>query len=248
MRRIPDEPAPTTHFPTRPRGARWYTVVHGQRLAKLAAEVAGAPSPRAALRKLRQLRRELDAFERRLVADALAEGASYASIGRDLGLSRQAVHRRFRSVVSDDVRLRVSPDVRRILLCIREEARAMQAEEIVGAHVVLGVLRAPDVPAAGVLQRAGVTLERARSQISGTVTRRLFRRADGEDPRELLAAAARYARARDDQSIEPEHLLLSALEDEPGGAARTLRALGVAPDAVRDALIERLQTQAVNES
>lgn len=224
-------------------------MVQGQRLAQLAAEVAGAPSPRAALRKVRQLRRELDAFERRLVADALADGASYASLGRDLGLSRQAVHRRFRSVVSDEVRLRVSPDVQRILLCVRAEAQAMQAEEIVSAHVLLGVLRTPDVPAAAVLQEAGVTLERARSQISGTVSRgRLFRRAaEGEDPRELLAAAARYARARGDQSIEPEHLILSALEDEPGGAARTLRALGAAPDAVREALIERLRANAVNE-
>jgi ATP-dependent Clp protease ATP-binding subunit ClpA len=224
-------------------------VVQGQRLAQLAAEVAGAPSPRAALRKVSQLRRELDAFERRLVADALAEGASYASLGRDLGLSRQAVHRRFRSVVSDEVRLRVSPDVQRILLCVRAEAQAMQAEEIVSAHVLLGALRTPDVPAAVVLQEAGVTLERARSQISGTVSRgRLFRRAaEGEDPRGLLAAAARYARARGDQSIEPEHLILSALEDEPGGAARTLRALGAAPDAVREALTERLRSHAVNE-
>jgi DNA-binding Lrp family transcriptional regulator len=214
-------------------------VLPGQRLAQLAAEAAGAATPRAALRKSSELRRELDAFERRQVAHALADGASYASIGRDLGLSRQAVHRRFRSVLGDDVPLRVSADVRRILQYAREEAEAMQAGELGSEHIVLGVLRAGDLPAAGVLQSARVTLERARTQVDGTVTRGpLFRRGvDTGDPRELLAAAAREARARGEVHIEPEHLLISALEDGAGGASRTLRALGVDPDALREVLI-----------
>ncbi len=131
----------------------------------------GAPTPRAALRKVSELRRELDAFERRQVAHALADGATYASIGRDLGLTRQAVHRRFRSALGDEVLLRLSPDVRRILRYTREEATAMQAEDLGSEHIVLGVLRAADVPAAGVLQGAGVTLARTRTQIGGTVSR-----------------------------------------------------------------------------
>src|SRR3954454_15843638 len=70
----------------------------GERLARLATEAAGASSPGAALRRVRALRRELDDFEREQVARALADGASFAAVGRDLGLSRQAVHRRFRGV------------------------------------------------------------------------------------------------------------------------------------------------------
>jgi ATP-dependent Clp protease ATP-binding subunit ClpC len=214
----------------------------GQRLAQLAADAASAPTPRAALRKASELRRELDAFERRQVAHALADGASYASIARDLGLSRQAVHRRFRSVPGDDVPLRVSADVRRILQYAREEAAAIQPGELGSEHIVLGVLRAADLPVAGVLQGAGVTLERARTQVGGTVTAGpLFRPGAGrEDPRELLAAAAREARARGDVRIEPEHLLISALEDGAGGASRTLRALGVDPDALRELLVVRI--------
>jgi ATP-dependent Clp protease ATP-binding subunit ClpA len=210
----------------------------GQRLAQLAAEAAGAPTPRAALRTVSELRRELDAFERRQVAHALAEGASYASIARDLGLTRQAVHRRFRDVLGGDVPLRVSHDVRRILQYTRDEAAAMHADVIGSEHILLGLLRATDVPAADILQAAGVTLERARTQIGGTTSRRwVFRRdAEGEDPRGLLAAAARDARARGELRIEPEHLLASALQDGAGGASRALRALGVDPDALRAGL------------
>lgn len=224
-------------------------MIPGQRLAQLAAEAVGAPTPRAALRKVSELRRELEAFERRQVAHALADGASYASIGRDLGLTRQAVHRRFRSTLGDELLLRVSPDVRRIVQYTREEAAALQAGELGSEHVVLGVLRAADVPAAGVLQGAGVTLQRARTQISGTAPGgRLFRRAtDGEDPRELLAAAARESRARGDHRIEPEHLLVSALEDRSSGASLTLRALGVDPAALRDVFVAHLAARTVNE-
>lgn len=220
-------------------------VVQGQRLAQLAAEVADGSSPRAALRKVTELRRELDAFERKLVAHALADGASYASIGRDLGLTRQAVHRRFRSVVGDEPALRVSPDVGRVLRYAREEALTMQAEQIETTHVLLGILRAPDVPAAGVLLDAGVTLGRARTQIGGIGTRGpLFRRdGDGGNPRELLSAAAREARARNDQRIEPEHLLVWALQDGQGGMSRALRALGVDPEGLREALVARLSAE-----
>jgi DNA invertase Pin-like site-specific DNA recombinase len=70
------------------------------KLAQLAAELAEAPTPRAALRRTGELRRELDAFERRQIAQALADGASFAAIARDLGVSRQAVHRRFRDLAA----------------------------------------------------------------------------------------------------------------------------------------------------
>jgi ATP-dependent Clp protease ATP-binding subunit ClpA len=224
-------------------------VIPGQRLAQLAAEAMDASTPGAALRKVSELRRELDAFERRQVARALADGASYASIGRDLGLSRQAVHRRFRSAIGDEVPLRVSPDVRRILQYTREEAAAMQAEKVGSEHVVLGVLRAADAVAAGVLQTGGVTLARARTQIGGTTSRGLlFRRTTDVDvPRELLAAAAREARARGDHRIEPEHLLVTALEDRSGGASLTVRAIGVDPDALRDVFVARLAARTVDE-
>ena len=216
------------------------------RLAELAAEVADAPTPRAALRRLGELRDELDAFERRQVARALADGASFAAIARDLGLSRQAVHRRFRSVAPEESKLQTAPDVRRVLQYARDAAAALGGGEVGSEHIVLAVLRAEDLPAAELLREAGATLDRARTHVEGTSPRgKLFRREP--DPGELLTlleTPARAARARGGGRIEVEDVLAGALEDPSGGAARTLRALGADPDEIR----ERLATSARGSS
>jgi ATP-dependent Clp protease ATP-binding subunit ClpA len=208
------------------------------RLAELAAEVAAAPTPRAALRRLGELRDEVEAFERRQVARALAEGASFAAIARDLGLSRQAVHRRFRSLATEVSTLQTAPDVRRLLQCAREEAAAFGAGGVGSEHVVLAVLRLGDLPAAELLREAGVSLQRARMQVEGSTPRaRLFRREP--DPNgliTLLEGPARTARARGGSQIEVEDVLAGALEDPAGSAARTLRALGADPEEVRERL------------
>jgi ATP-dependent Clp protease ATP-binding subunit ClpA len=204
-------------------------------LAQLAAEVAGAPTPRAALRRLSELRREVDAFERRQVAQALAEGASYAAIARDLGLSRQAIHRRFRDLASDGPPLQTVPDVLRILQYARDEATALGAGEVRSEHILLALLRADDLPASAALQASGATLARARTHVEGTSPRgKLFRREpEAADLLAFLEAPARKARARGGRRIEVEDVLRGALADPSGGAARTLRALGVDPDVVQ---------------
>ena len=208
------------------------------RLAELAAEAAAAPTPRDALRTLSELHAELHAFERRQVAYALADGVSFASIARDLGVSRQAVHRRFRGVADEELPLLLAPDAQRVLRYAREEA----ADELGGEHVLLGVLRAGDVPAAALLRDSGVSLDRARTQVEGASRHgKLFRSAASTpDPYSLLAAPAREARARGGHRIEVEHVLLGIMEDPTGGACRTLRALGADPAVLRGALLARV--------
>jgi ATP-dependent Clp protease ATP-binding subunit ClpA len=188
---------------------------------------------------LGELRREIDAFERRQVAHALAEGDSYAAIARDLGLSRQAVHRRYRDLTTENLPLLLTPDAGRVLQHAREQAAALGAGEVGGEHVLLGALRA-GVPAADAL---GVTPDRVRMHVEGMAPhRRLFLRAGDVNPapRALLAAAADAARARRSRRIEAEDLLLAALAEPAGTAGRTLRALGADPDAVRAELAGRV--------
>jgi ATP-dependent Clp protease ATP-binding subunit ClpA len=220
----------------------------GGRLAQLAAEAAGAPTPGAALRKVAELRQELDDFERSRVADALAEGASFAAIARDLGLSRQAVHRRFRNATTP--RLETAPGVARVLRYAREEAAATGSADLRSEYVLLGVLRAREIPAAGLLVDVGVTLERARAQVEGTSPRtRLFRREkpDVTDLHMLLVAPVDQARRRGSRTIEVEHLLLGMLDDPAGGAYKMLRALAVDPDAIRRRLEVLLESRATSD-
>jgi transposase-like protein len=209
----------------------------GQRLSRLAAEAAGAPTPGAALRLLGDLRAELEAFERRQVALALSEGATFAAIARDLGLTRQAVHRRFRDLAAEAPPLVTSPDARRVLHHAREEAAALGAEEVAEEYLIPAILRTPELPAAEALREAGVTLDRARAQIeAASPRRRLFQRDPRPaDLRAVLAGPARAARARGSRRIEVEDLLLGTL-DAAGGAARTLRALGADPVALAERL------------
>jgi AraC-like DNA-binding protein len=208
--------------------------VPGQRIAQLATETADARTPIEALRKLRELRRELDAFERQEVAHALAEGATFASIAREIGLSRQAVHRRFRELTAESASVLMTDDLRRVLLYARTEATELGAEGPSGEHVVLGTLAAAETPAAGLLRAAGATLERARAQVAAAAARApLFRReaAPGE-LRRLLELPARETRGRGRRLDVPD-VLLALLADDAGGAARTLRAIGVDVGLVR---------------
>jgi ATP-dependent Clp protease ATP-binding subunit ClpA len=216
-----------------------------RRIPGLAGDVVGAPTAAEALRKIRELRRELDAFEREQVARALSDGATFATIARDLGVSRQAVHRRFRSLAAGETLLQTSLDARRVLRLAREEASVLNAETVSGSHVVVATLRASDLGVADILRRAGATLERARTQVEAATPRvGTFRRGRSpDDLRGVLAAAARVARARRDQRIEVEHLLLGALAEQSGDAARTLAALGVDRAAVESELSSALQAR-----
>jgi ATP-dependent Clp protease ATP-binding subunit ClpC len=152
------------------------------------------------------------------------------------------VHRRFRVLAGAEMPLRTAPEVRRVLQCAREEAVALGAEMLGSEYVVLGVLRTSELPAAVLLRSAGATLIRARAQIEAASPRaKLFRREfDAGDLRLLLAGPAREARERRNGRIEVEDLLLAATDDPSSGASRTLRAIGVDVDALREGLRLRL--------
>jgi ATP-dependent Clp protease ATP-binding subunit ClpA len=210
----------------------------GHRIAQLATEAAEAAAPLDALRVASELRRELDGFEREQVALALAEGQTFAGIARDLGLTRQAVHRRFRDLARGETLPVMSPDARRVLRDAREEALALGVRAA-SEHVLLAALRAVDLPAGALLRTAGASWERGRALVDGTSTRApLFCRggSPGDDPRTLTAGPAAEAHRRGTHRVEAEDLLIGVLSDSRGGAARMLRALDVDLDLVRTEL------------
>ena len=214
---------------------------------RAAAALTGASDAHAALRQVAAARLALDEIERLHVVRALDEGASLAAIGRDLGLSRQAVHRRYGELAArarpqrSGLPLRPAPaprpavglvltDAARVALRhARVEAEATGEAEVGAEHVLLGLLRSGTVAAL-----AGVPFERARARIHGASTGSGVFARDGErsGARAFLIAASREARRRGVDHITPELLLLAALADPDSAAARTLRAVGSDPVAV----------------
>ena len=210
-------------------------------LAQLAAALDAATDARIALREIAALRVALGSVERLHVERALAGGASLAAIGRDLGISRQGVHRRYGELATGfrvereprprpakeraaDAGLVMTPEARLTLLHAVAEAEATGDAVIGSEHVLLALLRTETLRAL-----EGVSLERSRSQISAASSGSGVFAQTGNRPaaRVFLLAVAGEARKRGYDRITPQLLLLTALADPDSAAARTLRALGV---------------------
>jgi Clp amino terminal domain, pathogenicity island component len=226
------------------------------RLRELVEHTVRAGDPRAALRAMTALSQELEAFERLQVARALDAGESFGGVGRALGISRQAAHRRYRDLVGVSLpdpepgpkgssgRILVTSEARTAVNLAREEASALGARTVGSEHLLLGILRSRGTTAMRALEAAGVTLAAARLCAQPTLV-------DGVPPPPPPAPVAKgpkgisaYARAVFEQSLREavrrgdgyigvEHLLLASLEDPKGGACRTLCDLGLDPENVR---------------
>jgi ATP-dependent Clp protease ATP-binding subunit ClpA len=222
------------------RGGRRVVLFIRRRIAQLAAQLAEAATPLEALRLSQDLRRELEAFERHQVARALAQGTTFTVIARQLGVTRQAAHRRYRSLTENGAPLTVTPAVRRLLNDARGHATALGAETAAGEHLLFASLRAPDLRATGVLHRAGATGDRAHQLLDRAA--RGEREAAAGELAAVLAAAAREARARAGREIDVEHLLIGCLADGDASGSRLLRALGVDEESVRSQLAALLDS------
>lgn len=213
---------------------------------------ANAAHPREALRALRELRLELEEFERQQAARALTGGDTFSAVARALGVSRQAAHRRFRDLAppaQQDGSERPTPEARLVVEYARREATDLGATAVGSEHLLLGILRNDDDRAAAALVESGVTLEEARTAaaVCGTTAESAAEEADAPAPARLVVRASLLeARRRRAQVVGVEHLLLGALSDRGGGAAELLGILGVSPDAVLASVEARPDAVAVD--
>jgi hypothetical protein len=228
----------------------------GRRLCDLIQYAVDAKEPEASLRAVAALREDLVAFEEAQVARAVRRGASYRAVADALGISRQAAHHRYRHVVAADrpdsecdgdapdpeTRLLVTSEARAAVKLAREEAAALGSGAVGTEHLLLGILRLGDPHAAAVLQQLWVELATARANAHGTLVNGSLNGVPegpkGISPtaRAVFDASLRVAVRRGDGYIGVEHLLAATVQDDEGGAHRTLQALGVDPASV----VERL--------
>lgn len=208
-----------------------------ERICRLADEAAAETDPETALQKLRELRDELAEFERSRAAQALRSGASFSSVAKAMGISRQAAHRRYRDLVPTRPQpLSLTSQARHAIHLAREEAAAAGAHSVASEHLLLGVLRSGG-GASRALEAGGVTADAARKCLRAD---RVASDGSGGGPdgaaRTILAEAAEIARARSARRLDADHIALAALSGPDGGALRALTAMGVTPAAVRTRL------------
>jgi hypothetical protein len=209
--------------------------------------------PEEGLRAVAELRRHLEELEELHVVNAREEGWSWNRIAYQLGVSKQALHKKHAGRVRPRIVRTVPPPVGRQLVitgaarrCVRvarQEAAALRHGLVGSGHLLLGVLRAPETIAAAALAAEGVSLDAARIEVDRLVTR-IVAAAGGSASRGRglpISRAARRAleqslreavRLRDD-SLRPEHILRALLRDHGSVAAQALAALEVEPTAVR---------------
>ena len=200
-----------------------------------------------------ELRRHLEELEELHVANAREEGWSWSRIAYQLGVSKQALHKKHAGRIRPRIvravprpvgrQLIITGAARRCVRVARHEAAALQHGLVGSGHLLLGLLRAPDTVAAQALAAQGVSLDAARVEVDRLVTR-IAAAAGGyrsrgrplsisRAARRALEQSLREAVGLRDDSLRPEHILRALLRDEGSVAFQALAALDVEPAAVR---------------
>jgi Clp amino terminal domain, pathogenicity island component len=209
-----------------------------------AAQQALGREPGKALAAITRLRQELDDLEEAQVANALSRGWSWARIGRALGVTRQAVHRKYSHCSPAPLAWSgpvLANNLKVAIVVARTEAAA-RGDALVGTeHLLLGLLQQGEGRAPDALRAAGAELRTLRAAVDALSPADVCRvkpsqismtsRASGAVERAALMAL----RARAERVTE-EHLLRALLQTVGSGALAVLGATGVSPDRVEDEL------------
>jgi ATP-dependent Clp protease ATP-binding subunit ClpC len=139
---------------------------------------------------------------------------------------------------------RFTEQARQAVVLAQEEARLLHHNYIGTEHLLLGLLREADGPAARVLESLDISLDRIRGQVA-----RLVGSADevtsGQIPftpraKKVLELALREAISLGHNYIGTEHILLGLARENEGVAARVLLESGVDAETLRSEVIRTL--------
>jgi hypothetical protein len=175
------------------------------------------------------------------VDQARRSGASWTEIGQYLGVSKQAVQKRFvpkETEELDDFPLggrlsRFTIKARNVVVRARTEAEDLDHDQVTNEHLLLGLLSEPDALAAKAIVALGLPLAEVRTATlavlqlhEGTRARR-GRIRFGRATKKTLELALREALHLGHNYIGTEHLLLGLLRNDKELAAELLSGMGV---------------------
>ncbi|WP_328710666.1 Clp protease N-terminal domain-containing protein [Microbispora hainanensis] len=184
------------------------------------------------------------------VDEARRDGASWAEIGTRLGVSRQAVQKRFipseagmRGRGQEGFWDRASADLKTAVKLAREAAQARRKTYLGTEHLLLGLAGQPDQTTAQALARCGADPVTIRGAIDGRVGAPQSEPLPDETPFTRLALRAlqhalREALLMNQANVGSEHLALGLLTIGEGIAHDVLINLGVSYERLREAVKE----------
>ena len=139
-----------------------------------------------------------------------------------------------------------------MLVLAQEEARFLDHSFIGSEHILLGLVRESDGPAAKALASLGITAEAIRAQVVETIGP-ASGRSVGSPPftpraKKVLELSLREALQLGHNYVGTEHLLLGLVREGEGVGATVLTALGADLPRVREAVISMLAGGGSQES
>jgi len=175
------------------------------------------------------------------VDQARRSGASWRDIGASMGVTKQAVQKRFVPKASNDVTFdpaqgfgRFTLRARNAVVAAQNEARAAGNDQIDPPHLILGLLADPVGLAARAIVELGVGLDDVRNAIVPGLPPAVDAVPDlipySASARKALELTFREALRLGHNYIGTEHMLLALLEQEDGEGP--LAALGIAKPGV----------------
>lgn len=224
------------------------TVTTDQLIASVIGATPGGPLERvaSAVSMAAELTVRADELVDHFVAEARTHGCSWAQIGEQLGVTRQAAQQRFVAPKSAHRRSSMFErfdDQSRAALSEAQEAARCLAHNYVGTeHLLLALLSCPGGDAARVLKGLGLTEEAVRARVEEIIGRGTTVPAGAIPftPRAklVLQLAVNEAKAIGDGNAGSGHILLALLREGQGVAVQALTQLGYPPSVV----CERLST------
>ena len=194
-----------------------------------------------------------DSLVGHFVDQARRSGATWSEIGSSMGVTKQAAQKRFvpkpagsGAPVPDPNQgfAAFTPQARNALVAAHDAARSARNDEIVAAHLLLGLLAEPEslAPAALAAQGHGPDAVRAAvaAHLPGVVASVPDLVPYGAQARSAIERTFVHARRLGHGAVDTEHLLLAVLEAE--GGTGPLSDLGVDAAAV-EAFVVRTEAQ-----
>jgi hypothetical protein len=169
-------------------------------------------------------------------------GASWTDIGRSMGVSKQAVQKRFVAKEPAQDFTRFTPRARNVVVAAQNEARSAGNAEIRPEHLILGLLVEPEGLAARALAAQKVASEAVRQAATAALP------APAAELPALIPFDARAKKALEltfrealrlgHDFVGTEHVLLALLEIEEGSGV--LSGFGLEKAAVEEAVVAAL--------